>query len=122
MAAGFHWEKAGTHLNAPSIKIKGRSIYVHAAKQKLKKEFFRKLGINALNKEATKHHMNPLDYWYNTNADLKVWLDSCFREHIDLLAAYPQLLKDVDQMYTSGNNIEKNQVITLLSACKLLFQ
>jgi asparagine synthase (glutamine-hydrolysing) len=121
-AADFHWEKAGTHLNAPTIKIKGKRVYVHTAQQKLKRKLFQKLGINLMNKEATKHHMNPLDYWYNTNADLKIWLDTYFKENVDQLAAYPQLRNDVDRMYKTGNNIEKNQVITLLAACKLLFQ
>ena len=64
--------------------------------------------------------MNPLEYWYNTNNDLRTFQDNYFKENIDRITN-GGLKSDCQNLYNSGNAIEKNQVLTLLSAIKLHF-
>ena len=64
--------------------------------------------------------MNPLEYWYNTNNDLKTFQDTYFKENIDRIPN-KGLKSDCQKLYNLGNAIEKNQVLTLLSALKLNF-
>src|SRR5690606_5686292 len=67
---------------------------------------------------STKKHMNPLEYWYKTNGDIKQFQDEYFGNNINLIQG-KQLKNDCMMLYNTGNAIEKNQVLTLLSAVKL---
>ena len=64
--------------------------------------------------------MNPLEYWYNTNDDLRTFQNNYFKENIDRITD-GSLKSDCQNLYNFGNAIEKNQVLTLLSALKLHF-
>ena len=64
--------------------------------------------------------MNPLEYWYNTNSDIATFQDEYFKNTIDLVKN-EVLRKDCEKLYTEGTAIEKNQVLTLLSALKLFY-
>ena len=75
------------------------------------------MGIGK-NSMTSRNHMNPLDYWYENNKDLKKFMDQYFEDNILFLKNYPELFRDSTAMYTEGNNIEKNQVLTLLSVMK----
>jgi len=69
----------------------------------------------------TKKHMNPLDYWYNTNKGLKVFMDSYYQQNIERLNEHENLKKDCLDLYTSGSTSEKAQVLTLLAFLKIYF-
>lgn len=115
-AGRYVWESTGKPLNKSEvrIKIKGRSVPI----DKLPGLFYRKMGFG-YPKIATKHHMNPLEYWYNTNPDIKRFQDNYFEQNQIKAAAWPELQKEIITRYKAGGAIEKNQVLSLLAALKL---
>lgn len=64
-------------------------------------------------------HMNPFDYWYNENEDLKHYFDQYFQEHIARLPS-DKLKTDCQFLYEQGVVTEKAQVLTLLSTLRLI--
>lgn len=66
----------------------------------------------------TKHHMNPLDYWYDTFPKTKTFIDSHYHENIDTVQS--QSIKSLMQlMYESGSFHRKAQVLTVLMWTKI---
>lgn len=114
-AAKYIWEKTGEKISAPSIYIKNKEVTLHKLITKLLlKSGLKKLGYNS------KNNMNPLEYWMHTNEELKLYLDNYFSSHVDLVQD-SQLKQDCITHYTTGNGVEKMQVISLLSALKMFF-
>ncbi|MDE3743498.1 hypothetical protein [Maribacter polysaccharolyticus] len=116
-AANYKWAKINAKPSAKhfAINYKGRQVPI----KKLPSAIMRKLGMK-LPPTSTKNHMNPLEYWYNTNNDLKTFQDTYFKENIDRITN-GGLKSDCQKLYDFGNAIEKNQVLTLLSAIQLNF-
>ncbi len=116
-AVNYKWEKinAKPSPNQFSINYKGRQILL----KKLPSAMLQKLGLKS-DPKSTKNHMNPLEYWYKTNNDLRTFQDNYFKENIDRITN-GGLRSDCQKLYNSGNAIDKNQVLTLLSAIKLNF-
>jgi len=115
-AGRYVWESTGKPLGKSDIKIriKGKSVPIN----KLPELIYRKMGFGNP-KIATKHHMNPLEYWYNTNSDIKQFQDNYFEQNRTRVSAWPELETLILTRYKAGNAIEKNQVLSLLSAIKL---
>lgn len=65
--------------------------------------------------------MNPLDYWYEKNIELRNFMNDYYKDNIFRLENYSEIQKDVKSLYENGKNIEKIQVLSLLSALKLYF-
>lgn len=118
-AAKYVWEKEKVPINYPYwIKIKGKNIPFNQLLAKLLSRLgFTKYGIN------TKNNMNPLEYWYNTNPELKNFMDDYFGENISMLDAYIDLKAVCSDIYNDIKNTgtEKIQVLTLLSAVKNIY-
>jgi len=64
--------------------------------------------------------MNPMDYWYNNNDDLRKFMVNTYNENIHLLKD-DELRNDCQRLFNEGNTIEKTQVLTLLAAYKYYF-
>lgn len=113
-AAKYVWEKEKVPVNYPYwIRIKGKKIPFNQLPAKLSSRLgFTKYGFN------TKNNMNPLEYWYNTNPELKKFMDDYFKENIQLLNEYNKLQKDCEELYSSGEGTEKVQVISLIGATR----
>ncbi len=58
--------------------------------------------------------MNPLGYWYETNERVRNYMDTYYKEHIELLTDYPELKKDSADLYGKRGIIEKIAVLSLL--------
>ncbi|WP_425236743.1 asparagine synthase-related protein [Ulvibacterium sp.] len=116
-AASYKWEKTNSKPSANQISInyKGRQMPLKSATSAA----LHKLGLKS-SARTTKNHMNPLEYWYTTNSDLRKFQDTYFKENIDRVID-GNLKSDCQNLYNSENAIEKNQVLTLLSALKLNF-
>lgn len=113
-AGNYIWEKTKTKpLEKMKWKIGGRTISLHNFPSRV----FRKLGItkDAIN---TKNHMNPLDYWYKTNGELRSFVNTYFNENIDSLKNEKELSNDLSDLFTNGLMSEKVQVLSLLSFIK----
>lgn len=65
-------------------------------------------------------HMNPIGYWYQSNKDLHRFLDKYFE---DIVRHLPDntLIEDCKSLYYRSGPIERDLVLTLLSAYKLIF-
>lgn len=108
-AANYIWETTGRKIKYSHIKIFGKKI----TKQKILK----KLGIRFINSRS----MNPFDYWYNTNNELRDFMIKYYNKNISLLDLYPDLKNDCNNLWSNYNMVEKCQVMTLLAFMKIYF-
>jgi len=115
-AANYIWESTKSKITDWHIKIGNKEISV----RQLPKKILNHLGISSYGTD-TKNHMNPLDYWYNNNLDLRSFQDEYFESNISRLNDYPELKEDCIKLYKKGNGVEKNQVLTLISTMKQFF-
>ncbi|AYD39338.1 asparagine synthase [Clostridium fermenticellae] len=100
----YKWEKIGIRPTNSLIKVK---LY-----NKIIRRIFFKNRIES---------MNPFDYWYNNNHNLKKFLYSYINKNMYLLDSYNQLKKDCISLCDYGTFFEKTQVMTLLGALRLHF-
>ncbi|WP_299714633.1 asparagine synthase-related protein [uncultured Tenacibaculum sp.] len=117
-AAEYIWENTKRNLKHKEyyITYKGKSIPI----RKIPQILFNKLGVLKIGTNS-KFHMNPLDYWYKNNSNIRAFQDGYFLEQINKLDLYPELKSDCIKLYEKGTAIERNQVLTLLSSVKLFF-
>ncbi len=113
-AASYIWEKERVPVNYPySIKIKGKTVPINQIPIKI----LHKLGVKQYGFDTPKN-MNPLEYWYRTNIDLRNFMDGYFKENIEKLNAYSELKEDCENLFFSGKGSERVQVLSLLSLLK----
>ena len=113
-AAEYKWELINGKITDKTITMMGHTTTLKALPRKVINKIFHKSAMN------TKKHMNPFDYWYRTNENLKNFIDSTFKENISLLEN-KELKKDCWKLFTEGTTIEKTQALTLLAAYKYYF-
>jgi asparagine synthase (glutamine-hydrolysing) len=65
--------------------------------------------------------MNPLDYWYRTNSDLRIFINEYYLQNINLLTS-GKVKSMCKELFEKGNLVEKIQVLTLLAAWRLYFE
>lgn len=116
-ASEYVWESTKKKINKKELAIsyKGKIILFSKAIPLV----LYKLGIKKSSLQ-TKSHMNPLDYWYSTNENIRFFQDKYFQDNINFLID-DKLKNDCIKLYREGNAIEKNQVLSLLSANKMFF-
>lgn len=81
-----------------------------------KKAVLRRLPIHTM----WKNNMNPEQLWYDNDSEVKTYLDNYYKDHIHLFEFNKELMNDMMTHYEKGGITEKTQVLTLLSAHKLL--
>ena len=68
---------------------------------------------------ATKNNMNPVDYWYATNPELKAFMDGYWAAN-NALVPDPDIREDMRHLYEdTPATYDKLQVLSVLSAIKL---
>ncbi len=72
-------------------------------------------------KTDPKSNMNPMQYWYETNKDLREKLDTYYQKNKKLLDNDNELKNDIEKLYKEGSAIEKIEVISLLSFLEKYF-
>ena len=100
----------------PSWYIKGKNLGM-----KILNKSLTTVGLGGIYGYNSKYGMNPFDYWYRTNKDMKEFIDTYFKENIDNLSNNKGLRDDCIQLFKEGSTVEKIQVLTLLGATKLYF-
>lgn len=103
-----------------NIEILGKRTNIQYLPRKTTDFFLRKIGLKK-KKNQTKNHMNPIDYWYANNPEVKQFMDQYFNDEIQWLNQYLDIKADCQFLYEAGNGVEKTQVLTLLAAVKYLF-
>ncbi|MCS3555820.1 MULTISPECIES: asparagine synthase [unclassified Sphingobacterium] len=116
-AANYVWEKTGRNLKSEPfyISILGRKIPIKDVVPIIFKKIF-----NKNRKLPTKDNMNPIEYWYHTNSDLREFKDNYYCNYIDKVEDV-ELRSICKELYINGNAIEKNQVLSFLSVIKNYF-
>jgi len=115
-AAKYIWEKDKVPASYPYwIKIKGNQIPLKEIPNKI----LGKLGYIKQGMES-KNHMNPLQYWYNTNPELKKFMDDYFDASIELLDNFSKIKENCTNLYSGGKGTEKIQVLSLLSSLRII--
>lgn len=102
----YPWERTGLLITAGEFRkfIKRGIRYV-------RKKFFG---------PSSRDSMNPFDYWYKTNDSLRDFINKYFVENIEILDGHSELKEDTRRLFEQGNFLEKTQVLTLLTAIKVL--
>lgn len=113
-AADFVYEKVQGKIKYRTFEVKGVPIPWTSVPKALIKTVRKKLGRQL----KTKQHMNPFDYWYQSNPDLAAFFQAIFSENIEGLADQ-ELKQACTELFNKGNALEKNLVITLLYSWKL---
>lgn len=114
-------------------KVNGKKIgdkYINILGHFIPLSNFYKIGLNYFLKKIklkksdieTQNHMNPLDYWYNNNNELKNFLDTTFSKHIIFLNGIEDIKKDCEELYYLGNTIEKDIALTFVLSYYNLFK
>ncbi len=73
------------------------------------------------NSYTKKYGMNPIDYWYKNNIELKNKIDTYYLENIKLVKD-EEIKDDMINLYERGNTKEKIQVISVLTLIKKYFK
>lgn len=85
----------------------------------------RRLQCHKRNNQAkripSKHNMNPIDYWYQSNPFLREFIDSYWKDN-EYLLPHNQLGKDMLHLYKDCAFFNKLQALTVLAALKRLKQ
>jgi asparagine synthase (glutamine-hydrolysing) len=108
----YPWEKTGVS----PLKSNNYKKYIDLG-------YYRRMSLKFFDRLSgkLKSGMNPFDFWLRENKGLNDVVEAYYHQHIDLVAAYPQLQKDCEQLFKTGNSGEKFQILTLLAAIKLHF-
>ena len=64
------------------------------------------------------NHMNPYQFWYETNPRLRNFIETYFVENIELVNNYPQLQIETRKLFSQGNAFEKLMAISMLATVK----
>nr|WP_319377753.1 hypothetical protein [uncultured Methanoregula sp.] len=105
-ASAYIWEKTKLRISAGEWKI-----FLLKVLNKIQRK---------IRGPSDKDSMNPLDYWYKTNPELRNTFNSYYKQHIAFLDDYPSLKEDSRDLFEHGNTLEKSQVLTLIVAMKVL--
>ncbi len=115
-AAKYIWEKEKVAVNYPyHLNILNK----HVPLSQIHNKILAKLGYNKYGL-TSKNHMNPLEYWYRNNRDLRIFMDKYYQKNICLLDDSPQLKTDCEKLYFNFKGTEKIQVLSLLGAVNYL--
>lgn len=111
-AAKFGWEKWGgvkpkrSHVFLRKIKTTQRLLYAY---------------LCGLFHVANPESMNPMDYWYNNDEQIRIYLNEMYEARIGNDVLPKELAEDMKLLYQTGNFIDKSLVLTVLGAVHLYF-
>lgn len=92
--------------------------------QSLRRVVFRKLNrianvianiLHIKDTSASSNNMSPFTFWYETNPQLRNFINNYYKNYIVLLNDYPVLQKEAQILFDSSNAFDKLLVISLLS-------
>lgn len=118
-AANYKWEKINATISSKWLNIWGRHILLKRLPKLIINKFFPFTRSNAYSKHN--RSMNPLDYWYATNSELRKNMDNYYNDNLKYIPKkYDFLESDIQKLY-KGSVIDKQLVLTLLGAFKKYF-
>lgn len=111
-AARFGWEKWG------GVKPKKSHIFIRKVKTTQRLLYGYLCGLFHV---ANPQSMNPMDYWYNNDKQIRIYLNEMYEARIGNDVLPGELADDMKSLYQTGNFIDKSLVLTVLSAVHLYF-
>ena len=63
--------------------------------------------------------MNPYEYWYDTDPEMREFFDTYYREHIGLLDSHECIQQEVSILYNKGSVWERLMALTVLGAMEV---
>lgn len=133
-AAGFVWEKTGKKIqsfeNIPPRYMTLWGYRVPALNDPafpgwLKGSVLRRLGLRKKGQKAktivlnSQNAMTPVDYWYNTNAQLRQFMTSYWNTHVDCIKDIG-LRSDMEHLFRDCVVYDKLQSLSVLAAISLI--
>ena len=77
-------------------------------------------AVDGILDRPSRHDMNPFNYWYRNNADLRAEFERRRTLMGDALSGHGDLARDCVRLFDEGSELEKAQAITLAAAAKRL--
>lgn len=74
--------------------------------------------FHLVHSSVSANNMNPHNFWFDTKAELRTFVDDYYKENLDRLTDYPQLQKEARQMFNSQMALDKLMGLSLLAAVK----
>lgn len=111
-AANYGWEKWGG-VKPKESHIKYRRIVT--AKRLLQRK------IDAVLGRHNQDNMNPLDYWYSKNEQIRTFYQDYYQQFIELISVPEEIKDDMKELFLKGNASEKSMVLTVLAIYKNYF-
>ncbi len=105
---------------SPAAKIKMLSDRLLGRLQRDLQKLKNKVGISTY--AATADNMNPHDYWYQTNEQVRHFISNYIDEHIALLASEKELQADVLQLSSSSRCLDKLMAVSLLATINVFIK
>ena len=68
---------------------------------------------------TTPNNMNPFQYWYDTNEELKTFIDDYYLHNKHFVESHKLICSEVRKMYRSSNVFDKIMAISLLGTIKI---
>lgn len=133
-AADYVWEKLKRKIspivNTPPkrMTVLGKQIPTFTDKDFLpwlRGSILRRLGLRKKGeksktlKVATKNHMNPVDYWYETNPYIRSFMQNYWKDYKHLIVD-KQLSEDMNHLFNDCVLVDKLQALSVLSTIKLI--
>jgi len=116
-AANYLWEKTNDKITStPFIRYKYKKYTIKHFTKKVVEEVKKNIGLKSYVKE-----MNPVDNWFKTNLQIKIFFDDYFAENLNTVQN-KKLKMDLVYIYNNYGNIEKLYAVSLLAALKLFFK
>jgi asparagine synthase (glutamine-hydrolysing) len=78
-----------------------------------------RLGLHSV--ISDKNSMNPFDYWYGTNMELRKFVGEYFQNHIDLISKYPEIKQGLEKLINAERASDKFLALTVLGVYKKYF-
>lgn len=111
-STSFIWERTRANVLSRNITFRSKSMPIKTWVWKL----FERIRFK--NTTANPNFMTPIDYWLTTEYRLKKDLNDYAKEHFSLITNEENIRQDLEDLYRSGNGVEKIQVLTVLAAAK----
>ena len=111
-AAAFVWEKWG-------VRPKEGEIFKRKAKTA------GKLAVGYAQRvlhRPDRNSMNPMDYWYKNDKDVRNYFETMFEERIGSSVLPEGVRADMKRLFAEGSFSEKEQALTVLSAIHVFFE
>ncbi len=131
-AGEYIWEKKRAKIHAINNKVP-KYMNVFGSKvpafsdehfvQWLKGSVLRRLGLRKKGQKAktivlpSKDNMNPIDYWYNKNKSLSMFMHTYWEKYAELIDD-ENLFQDMNKLFNKSVTLDKFHVLSILSALK----